>query len=248
MLTPKRILRKWSFSDICLALAYLLQVMILFIAMYPLLGCGVDLADETSPNFDPFPNPKGPSLMRLEFNEQWDFNFVRLDSNQAVQDRFETLTLNIKPDSSNQFLYRYEGDNSGLILQHLQDSIPGIYLVGVTDQNDSQLTRSPVTPQLWLPDRPDEVKHWTYAGADYEFLKGDSVIFTNGNYYDNIEGSLGSGGFKKWTCVSLKETRSDTVTAYHFARGIGLVRTERLIQGKLQALAEIKQYQRRYYE
>jgi hypothetical protein len=205
-----------------------------------------DAESDPGKAIDPFPKPMGETLIPLDQEFHGTFRYSEFDSTGGVVLR-QDLALHVSPKSKAEGLYGYafERTDRGILLAFRdfggnRDSA-GIYIMGTF--RDIFLTLDS-TPVLWLPQFPKAGAAWDIgAGRKTELVDADTSFWTDRLFLPvNDTAAQVSHGFQKQPTVLFKETKDDTVTFYHFRRGVGCVGFERSARGKLIASGTLYQF------
>jgi hypothetical protein len=222
------------------ALAFVLAAVL---AASPLGGC---LANDTmdksdSTGIDPFPKPIGEALIPLEKEFYAGFRYAEFDTAGRPVLR-ENLPLHVFLKQPGIYAYAFEAGTSGYLLQQKdgngnRDSA-GVYIVGRFRDANLYLDSLPV---LWLPQSPKLGTSWNLSpGRRTEVVSLDTAFWTEAmwNMYADTATYIRSG-LQRQPTILFKETAGDTVTFYHFRRGMGCVAFQRAARGKLIAAGSI---------
>lgn len=214
------------------------------IALSPMQGCMSNDPSGTSiDTTDPFPRPLGQGLIPLDTDVYSGFRYVEFDGSGKERLR-ENLSLRIYPlGGPGNYAYAFDGQTQGLLLSRLDRGVDstGVYIMG--GFHDSSVTLDSV-PVLWLPQNPHA---------------GDSLFLGNGrvNVVEDVDTAFWtepveglrrdaaapvSLGLQRQPTVLFRETKGDTVTFYHFRRGVGCVGFERAIAGRLFAAGSLYRF------
>ncbi|MDQ3000517.1 MAG: hypothetical protein M3Y08_04565 [Fibrobacterota bacterium] len=219
-------------------------VMALAAATVILGGCLSNDADEALSQ-NPFPRPLGEAIIPLEQEAFSNFEYVEYDTAGDLVLR-QNLTLQIIPKALDTYGYAFEDPRRGQLLTWKdgngnRDSA-GIYIVG--SFRDSALTYDSAEI-LWLPQFPvPGVKRTLAPGWETELISSDTGFFTEVLFHGSAETAKApvSHGFQKHPTLLFRETTGDTLTYYHFRRGVGCLGFERSAGGKLIAAGFIKTF------
>ena len=216
------------------------------------LMCACNMADTkggaTETANDLFPKPLGVAILPLE-QEFWStFRYVEFDAAGAVFMR-QDLRLRVVPKAGKLYGYSFEDTSRGTLLAFRdfggnRDSA-GIYIVGHFHDSVMVLDSQEV---LWLPQVPKANTSWfTEPGRKNELAAMDTAIWTDVLFpYENDPAAPVRHGFQRQPTVLFKETMGDTLTYYHFRRGVGCVAFERSVAGKLLATGTIHTFYGKY--
>jgi hypothetical protein len=206
------------------------------LAFSPLAGCmTADDAKNDSTGIDPFPKPIGQALIPLEKEFYARYRYAEFDTaGQAVLR--EDLPLHVYPKQPGIYAYAFEAGTSGYLLQQKdgngnRDSA-GVYIVGRFRDAGLFLDSAPV---LWLPQAPKPGASWYLSpGRRTEVVSLDTSFWTEAvtSPYEDTAAYIRSG-LQRQPTILFKETAGDTVTYYHFRRGMGCVAFQRAARGKL---------------
>jgi hypothetical protein len=207
------------------------------LAFSPLAGCmtadNMDRSDTTS--IDPFPKPIGEALIPLEKEFFARYRYAEFDTAGEPVLR-EDLPLHVFPKQPGIYAYAFEAGTSGYLLQQKdgngnRDSA-GVYIVGRFSDANLYLDSAPV---LWLPQSPKAGASWSLSpGRRTEVVSLDTSFWTEAvtNVYQDSAAYVRSG-LQRQPTILFKETAGDTVTFYHFRRGMGCIAFQRAARGKL---------------
>ncbi len=211
-------------------------------AFAALSGCmAMDAKDASGTSNDLFPKPLGVAIIPLE-QEFWSsFRYVEFDTTGGVFMRQE-LALHVAPKGKGIYGYAFEDTSRGILVAFRdfggnRDSA-GIYIVGRYHDTTMILDSQEV---LWLPQVPKAGASWyTEPGRKTELVSLDTAIWTETLFaYENDPAAPVRLGFQRQPTLLFKETKDDTLTYYHFRRGVGCVAFERSVAGKLLASGSI---------
>lgn len=191
---------------------------------------------------DPFPKPLGDAIIPLDQEAYSRFKYVEFDTAGALVMR-EDIDLHIIPKGGGLYGYAFENPRSGYLLSWSdgkgdRDS-SGIYIVGGFVDSASTLLANPV---LWLPQFPKPGVTWSIQPGRYmELISADTAFYTEILFRDAAETAVApiEQGFQKHHTLLFRETYGDTLTYYHFRRGVGCLGFERSTRGKLLATGYI---------
>lgn len=209
-----------------------------------LCACMIDDADKMNTSIDPFPKPLGESLIPLEQQFFGTFRYVEYDTSGALVMR-QDLSLQVTPKGNDLFGYAFENPARGILLSFRdgggnKDSA-GIWIMG--SYRDAVLFLD-TTPVLWLPHYPKPGTSWEIGpGRVTELVDADTAFWTDALFYgDGDSIAPVRQGFQRQPTTLFRETKDDTVTFYHFRRGVGCVGFERSARGKLIAAGSLYQF------
>ncbi len=210
-----------------------------FLAALLFAGC---MSDDGGPtDWDPFPKPLGEALIPLQEEFYATYRYAEFDSAGGEVLR-EDLPLHVFAMRPGIYAYAFEAGTSGLLLQQRdaggdRDSA-GAYIGGRFTQGDARIDSAPV---LWLPQMPKAGRTWPLSPTRAtELVSADTVFWTEalpGMAPDTA--SPVSGGMQRHPTFLFKESAGDTLTYYHFRRGIGCVGFTRTARGKLLAAGSL---------
>lgn len=216
------------------ALSAAATVLAALLSASPLTGCLSD--DKGAPSdVDPFPKPIGEALIPLEKEFFADYRYAEFDTAGKPVLK-ENLPLHVYPKRTGIFAYAFEAGTSGYLLQ-LKDGngnrdSAGVYIVGWFRDANLYLDSAPV---LWLPQTPKAGDSWNLSpGRRTEVVSVDTSIWTEpmrGMTEDTAV--FVRSGLQRQPTILFKETSGDTVTFYHFRRGMGCIAFQRAARGKL---------------
>lgn len=201
-----------------------------------LAGCMT--ADEDGTNIigtDPFPKPMGETLIPLTKDVYATYRYAEFDGTGATLLTLE-LPLTVKAKGGGLYGYAFERDDRGILIAFLdkggnRDSA-GIYLMGTF--RDSFLTLDSA-PALWLPQFPKPGISWDMGGGRLNALVDADTSFWTETLFPRDDSTTIRHGFQKQPTFLFREAKGDTVTHYHFRRGVGCVGFQRAVAGKLMA-------------
>lgn len=207
-----------------------------------LAGCMTEGSDKSS--VDPFPSPLGPKVIPLEGNGfHAEFHYAEFSATGE-----QVLTSNpLKLDVTSRLApgiygYAWEGAQAGWLLQWKDAGSAGsgrekagIYIVGAF-AGDSNFVDS--TPVLWIPQAASPDTAWTVGNRTLK-LVGDRVPYFSELIMPGDTGVYRRHGFQKHETILIRETNGDTVTHYHFRKGVGCMGFERVVGGRLRASGTI---------
>lgn len=207
-------------------------------------GCVSSDMDSTAVE-NPFPKPLGEAIIPLSQEAFSDFEYVEYDTAGRLVLR-QDLNLQIIHKALDTYGYAFEDPRRGPLLTWKdgngnRDSA-GIYIVG--SFRDSALTYDSAQI-LWLPQFPvPGVKRTLAPGWETELISSDTVFFTEVLFHGSAETAKApvSHGFQKHPTLLFRETNGDTLTYYHFRRGVGCLGFERSTGGRLIAAGFIKTF------
>ncbi len=194
---------------------------------------------------DPFPKPLGESIIPLEQEAYSSFNYVEFDTTGSLVMR-QHLELHIIPKGKDLYGYAFESPRSGYLLSWKdgngnRDSA-GVYIMGSFRDSALALDSNPV---LWLPQFPRPGAAWSIEpGRMMELVKADTAFYTEILFQGADEEAKApiQHGFQRHPTLLFRETYGDTVTYYHFRRGVGCMGFERSTRGKLLATGYIQTF------
>jgi hypothetical protein len=226
-----RALRAWAAGALAAALS-----------AAPLAGCmAMEAGTSDDPRVDPFPKPIGEAFLPLDGDFHARYRYAEFDSAGNVLLR-EDLPLHVFPKPGGLFAYAFESDARGLLLQ-LRDGdgnrdSAGVYIVGRFRDSSVFLDSAAA---LWLPQFPRTGVSWPLSPTRRtEVASLDTAFWTEalaGMYADTA--TVLSAGLQRHPTILFKETAGDTVTFYHFRRGLGCVAFQRAARGKLIAAGSL---------
>lgn len=224
---------------------------ILSIPCLPPFLAGCMSADEMSSgsakDYDPFPRPQGPLMIPLEKESNSSFRYVKLDTEGAAGPagsllRIPSLILYIAPRTGGNFTYAFENPKQGYLVAYKDAPAEsaGIYIKGTFKDSADFLDSIPV---LWLPQNPKAGITWR-LGPDrtMELVDDKAIYFTETLFPYDTAGSPVTQGFQRHTAYLFKEIAGDTVTLYHFRKGVGCLGFERSAGGRLLASGTIHSF------
>ena len=211
-------------------------------------GC---LADDSGTNIndstkviDPFPKPQGPKMIPLDQESNSEFRYVETDSDDRVSRRIPALMLYIAKRRADIYTYAFENPKLGYLVQYREFAAKessGVYILG--SFKDTVEDIHPV-PTLWLPQFPESGKTWPVGfGRTMQLMDSSETYFTETLFpNDTVEAPVYQG-FQRHTTYLFKETaQGDTVTHYHFRKGVGCLGFERMVGERLIATGTIKSF------
>jgi hypothetical protein len=223
-------------------------------------GCMTgDMSDGTSDTtkVDPFPRPMGEAFIPLvqdPLNQDGPslyshFDYVEFDTAGGLVMR-QDLSLDVVPMANDAYGYAFENPRQGMLLGlktgggNLDSA--GIYIVGRFQ--DAVLSYFPA-PVMWLPQFPKPGVKWSLEpGREMELVRSDTVFYTKVLFTTGDEGIKApiEYGFQRQPSTLFRETYGDTLTYYHFRRGVGCLGFERSVRGKLIASGAIRSFRGEY--
>jgi hypothetical protein len=202
---------------------------------------------DVSAETDLFPKPLGEKIIPLEEQSTFSsFRYVEMDASGAILMRQKALILAITKRGNNIYGYAFEDPKIGHLLLWKdgagnRDSA-GIYITGTFRDSANFLDSNPV---LWLPQMPRLGVKWALDSLrSMELISADTALFTETLFpYSLSTGSEPARfGFQRHATLLFKETAGDTLTYYHFSRGVGCLAFERSVQGRLLAAGTITSF------
>jgi hypothetical protein len=213
-----------------------------FLTFSPLGGCMTsdDMGIDTT-SIDIFPKPIGDALIPLEKEFYARYRYAEYDSAGNLVLR-KDLPLHVFPKRPGIYAYAFEAGTSGYLLQQKdgganRDSA-GVYIVGRFRDANLYLDSAPV---LWLPQSPKTGTSWNLSPVrTTEVVSLDTAFWTEpmANMYADTAVHIRSG-LQRQPTILFKETAGDTVTFYHFRRGMGCIAFQRAARGKLIAAGSL---------
>jgi hypothetical protein len=205
------------------------------LAFSPLTGCMTDDMKADSTDIDPFPKPIGEALIPLEKEFYANYRYAQFDSaGKKVLD--EDLPLHVYLKQPGIYAYSFDRGKSGYLLQQKDGNgnldSAGVYIVGRFSDANLYLDSAPV---LWLPQSPKPGTSWNLSPRRRtEVVSLDTSFWTEAmtNMYQDTAAHVRSG-LQRQPTILFKETAGDTVTYYHFRRGMGCIALQRAARGKL---------------
>lgn len=198
-------------------------------------GCMTGDLDDGDPWIDPFPKPLGDAYIPLQQEFFGAFHYVEFDSAGGLVMRRE-LELQVIPKGNGLYGYAFETPESGTLLAFRdgdgnRDSA-GIWIMGSFEDSVQRIAANPV---LWLPQFPKPGTSWEIGpGRRTEMVDADTSFWTDALFPTDPDSTAPvRQGFQRQPTTLFKETKGDTVTFYHFRRGVGCVGFERAARGKL---------------
>jgi hypothetical protein len=213
-----------------------------------LAGCLADDSDKWS-GIDPFPKPLGPKIVPLEQQPRSDFRYVEFDSAGREMLRLQALTLYIQERDSGVYSYSFEDPTRGYLVRFIEPlrqgtvvrESTGVYIVGHFAEGASAYDS---VPTLWLPQFPASGTTWPLgSGRTMELVDGESAYLTEPLFGSSAEHPV-EDGFQRHATYLFRETAGDTLTYYHFAKGVGCVGFERSAKGRLLASGTLTAFYR----
>jgi hypothetical protein len=224
------------------AAAPLLAAFLALIAFAPLGGCMTndDMNPGDSTGIDPFPKPIGVALIPLEKEFYAGYRYAEFDTAGNPVPLPKDLPLHVYPKRPGIYAYAFEAGTSGYLLQQMggnRDSA-GVYIVGRFRDANIYLDSAPV---LWLPNSPKLGTSWNLSpGRSTEVVSLDTTFWTEALRDMSADSSTFiRSGLQRQRTILFKETAGDTVTYYHFRRGVGCVAFQRAARGKLIATGSL---------
>lgn len=201
-----------------------------------LAGCMTnDMKADGGTNIDPFPKPLGESMIPLQQEFYGTFHYAEFDTTGSLVMR-QDLSLQVTPKGNGIYGYSFEDTSRGMLLAFKdgngnRDSA-GIWIMG-SFQNGFQDIDS--TPALWLPQFPKPGTSWEIEpGRVTQLVDADTTFWTDALFPTEADSVAPVRlGLQRQPTVLFRETKEDTVTFYHFRRGVGCVGFERAARGKL---------------
>lgn len=198
-----------------------------------LTGC---LSDDGAPSdIDPFPKPMGEALIPLQQEFRATYRYAEFDSAGKEVLR-QDLPLHVYPMRPGIYAYAFNEETSGILLEQRdaggnRDSA-GVYIVGRFRAGSVFLDSVPV---LWLPQMPKAGRTWPLSPARAtELVSADTAFWTEAlPGMEPDPKSMVRAGMQRQPTLLFKETAGDTLTFYHFRRGMGCVAFSRSAGGKL---------------
>ena len=206
-----------------------------------LTGC-MSLDSEKNGN-DPFPKPIGPKIIPLEDNGFFaTYRYVEFDSVGRLVMRLEALRLDVRRRAPDVYGYAFESDSQGILLRWMdagptgsnRDSA-GVYIVGAFKGAEDFYDSVPV---YWLPQFPKAGTSWQVGSRMVELVHPDTAYFSDLILKEDAAAPV-RYGFQRHPTVLIKEREGDTLTHYHFRRGVGCLAFERTVGGRLRAAGTI---------
>lgn len=211
------------------------------LAFSPLAGCMTSDDMKDTSGIDPFPKPIGEALIPLEKEFYAGYRYAEFDSAGKAVLR-EDLPLHVYAKQPGIYAYAFESGTSGYLLRQQdgngnRDSA-GVYIVGRFRDASLYLDSAPV---LWLPQSPKLGTSWNLSpGRRTEVVSLDTTFWTEAvtNPYQDTAAYIRSG-LQRQPTLLFKETAGDTVTFYHFRRGMGCIAFQRSARGRLIAAGSL---------
>ncbi|MDB5048599.1 MAG: hypothetical protein JWO30_1670 [Fibrobacteres bacterium] len=210
-------------------------------------GCALqDKASGTETvSIDPFPKPLGEAIIPLEQEAFSSFKYVEFDTAGGLVMR-KDLDLHIIPKGQDRYGYAFEDPRHGYLLTWKdgngnRDSA-GVYIIGSFRDTSLAIDSNPV---LWLPQFPKPGVSWSIEpGRVMDLISADTAFYTDILFQgsDEVEKAPIERGFQKQPTLLFRETYGDTLTYYHFRRGVGCLGFERSTRGKLLATGYIQTF------
>jgi hypothetical protein len=229
----------------------ILTLGVLAVVSLLLAGCLTADMQEDKAGVDLFPKPLGEKVIPLEDQSTFSsFHYVEMDEDGKVLIRQNPLTLAITKRGKNLYGYAFENPNKGHLLIWKdgganRDSA-GVYIIGHFEDSINYLDSVPV---LWLPQIPHLGVKWKLDSLrEMELVSSDTALFTEVlfTYGEAAEKAPIANGLQKHSTLLFKETAGDTLTYYHFSRGVGCLAFERGVKGKLLAAGTATSFYGRY--
>lgn len=210
-------------------------------------GCmaGTDMdSEDTVKAIDPFPKPQGPKMIPLEGEIRSSFLYTGLDP-ASRPNPIPNLILYISPRGGDMYTYAFEDSTQGYLVKYRaappEDSM-GVYIVGTYRKGGEVLDS---TPTLWLPQHPRPGTSWPIgSNRTMELVDGQAVYYTETLFPQDTAGSPVAQGFQRHAAYLFRETAGDTVTYYHFRKGVGCLGFERSAGGRLLASGSLRSFYR----
>ncbi len=208
-----------------------------FLSSFLLISCLLADKDFSPAGPDPYPKPVGDKI--IPFPETggifYQYRYVETDAEGTPAERID-VKLFVNKKGPNLYGYAFEDSSRGLLLlwrEEPRDSM-GVYLVGSFDEFGNHFADT----LLWLP-QFREPQTWSLGTGNQMEL-----VTTNGSILTNRVTPQSGGYFPLQThqAHQFREIRQDTVTVYHFKRGIGCLHFERSVKGKLHSVGTLTQY------
>lgn len=203
-----------------------------------LAGCLADNGGRESDLIDPFPRPLGPKIVPLEQDMRSDFRYVEFDSAGNETLRLKALTLYVQERDSGVYSYSFGDPARGYLVRFIEPlrggvavrESAGVYIVGHFGAGISVYDSAPT---LWLPQFPASGASWPLGtGRTMELADGEALYLTEPLFLPSDEHPV-EDGFQRHSTLLFRETAGDTLTYYHFAKGVGCVGFERSVMGRL---------------
>lgn len=200
---------------------------------------------DTTKNIDPFPKPQGPKIIPLDQESFSAFHYVEQDSAGLVIKRIPSLLLYIKKRRDDIYTYAFENPSRGYLVRYHAASNPdsaGVYIVGTYQDS---LEAIDAVPTLWLPQNPKLGVSWPIgSGRSMELVDAQKGYYTETLFPSDTVGAPVAQGFQRHTAYLFRETAGDTVTYYHFRKGVGCLGFERAAGGQKIASGTLKSFYR----
>jgi hypothetical protein len=236
----------------CSLLAAATRLVSAGVAGFLLAGCLADEGGSTDTGVDPFPKPLGPKIVPLERELRSDFRYVEFDTSGNEVLRLQALTLYIQPRGSGVYSYSFEDSTRGYLVRFIEPlrqgvalrESTGVYIVGRYAQGASHYDS---VPTFWLPQFPPSGTTWPLGpGRTMELVDGEAAYLTEPIFPSSAEYPV-EDGFQRHATLLFRETAGDTLTYYHFAKGVGCVGFERSAGGRLLASGTLAAFYRPYW-
>lgn len=198
---------------------------------------------DTIKDIDPFPKPQGPKIIPLDQESYSAFHYVEQDTAGKVTKRIPSLVLYIKKRRADLYTYAFEDPTRGYLVRYDETAnadSAGVYIVG-TFQDSLEVMDA--IPTLWIPQNPKLGASWPVgSGRSMELIDAQEPYYTETLFPSDTVGAPVAQGFQRHTAYLFRETAGDTVTYYHFRKGVGCLGFERAAGGKLIASGSIKAF------
>ena len=199
-------------------------------------GCMTnDFKTDTGTEFDPFPKPLGESLIPLQQEFYGAFHYSEFDEAGSLVNG-KDLELQVRNKGNGLYGYAFEDPTHGMLLAFKdgggnRDSA-GIWIMGSFRDSTLMVDSNPV---LWLPHYPKPGTSWEISpGRVTTLVDADTTFWTDALFPTERDSTAPVRvGFQRQPTTLFRETKDDTVTYYHFRRGVGCVGFERAARGKL---------------
>lgn len=204
-----------------------------------------NVSSDTTQVIDPFPNVKGSLIIPIQKDFRSDFLYAEFDSAGTAVTRRDTLTLHVTRREANLWTYAFEDSGHGYLIRYVdspnRDSA-GIWIAGTFQ---GPINRLDSVPTRWLPNDPDTGKSWPVGrGRRMHLEEKEAVYYTEAIPAGDTLGAPVSQGFQRHTAFKFREIAGDTVTIYHFKRGLGCLGFERSAKGRLMAMGTLRAFHR----
>lgn len=224
--------------------AYAAGILAAVISLATLSGClSADMEGQVDPG-DPFPKPIGETLIPFKEDFNATFRYTGFDATGALTEK-DDLSLHVMSKGKGMLGYAFEDDSQGLLLAFRtftgNPDSTGIWIMGTYRDSVWDLDSIPV---LWLPHYPRMGVSWEISpGRKTELVDADTTFWTETLFpHDGDEKAPARLGFQRQPTTLFRETKADTVTYYHFRKGVGCVGFERTAGGKLIATGSLYQF------